>query len=480
MSALREIIACTMLVGVGGALPAFAQIGFGGLGGFGSGVADPLNVGNVAQGASPSPGVGFAPFATVYATFDHELSIGSLPTFYTRQNTYGGGATAGLSGTKMWQHTALGFAYVGTFLYTPNPTQGPAFSTRFTQNHLLALSVSKMVNSRLSLAASTFGGTSLGGYGVGSGFGGLNGSGGFGLIPSGDLNAGPGLGLGGLGSTQQNGLVDNEIGNARSNFVALTGSISYRISERWTASVSGGASILRRKGSMFGSNDEYASGQLTYRIDSRSNFGVGYQYGFYSYRNAFGDVHPQTLGVSYQRRLNGRTGLNLFVGEMQLSSTFVGTVSVDPELAALLGTSTSYAIQSVRYRSMALGASLSSVTKRQPWSVSYARGMSPGNGLLLAGVRDSLTATTSFNGLGRLSYALSASAIRDHSLVGSNFTSSTISVAAGTGYRLFGQFYWTVNGGFHRFDISSVFSGSAGLFATVGLTWTPRESHLQI
>jgi hypothetical protein len=290
----------------------------------------------------------------------------------------------------------------------------------------------------------------------------------------GSLAFGPGIGSAGLGSSAQNGLVDAELFNSRTNFSSTNGGMDYRITERWTASAYGGAAFVRRKNGLFSNNWEFASGQLSYQIDSRSQVAFLYQYSWLQYPNAFGNVHSQIGGVSYQRNIDKRTKVEVFAGALEIRSTFIGVVPVSPEIAELLGTTTSYQIQDVQYYSGSFGALFGQSYQRSNWSINYWRGITPGNGLALTGIRDMLATNYNITGPVGLNLYLSAMASKQSSVVGIHRHTYNYQAMAGTGRRLFGSFFWTVNGGWRV----AQFTGqprSEGLFASVGVSWSPRD-----
>jgi len=450
-----------------GGLP--AQVGFGGPGGFGSGRTNAANV-SAQPGDNPS-GIGISPFVGVSGTYNRELGDlnNNEGTFYGRAATWGASGYAGVTGEKNWSHTALGFGYTFAGNYWPYS------QSKFTQNHVVHLGVSHIATPRLSFSANQFAGTTIGGYGYGAGFAGVGGFGGFSSFGLGSLGSGAGLGLGGLGSLNQNGIVDSEVVNARTNFYGGVGEVSYRLSERWTASAAAGVSFVRRSHSLFGNDWLYAGGELAYSIDARSQIGFIYQHSWMNYPNYFGEVLGQVAGVEYSRQLSTRTMFSVFVGGLAVRSTFVGTVPIDPEIAALLGTSTTYSIQKVQYYSSSFGGHFVTSRGRNSYSASAYRGISPGNGLLLAGVRDVATLNYGYSGNGKIGFSLGASAIRDNGVVGVRKAALNYTVYAATGYRLFNQIFWHISAGWRNQQFSGQPDRQA-VFASTGFTWSPREN----
>jgi hypothetical protein len=444
-------------------VPVRAQVGFGGMGGLGGSSAMPRG-----DGTSNPSGIGIMPFVSAMGTFNRIVGIPPNESFFGRKDTWGASASGGLSGGKSWEHTSLGVGLYGGAFYWPYSQD------KWTGNYLGSISVAHMASPRLSFSVSEIAGSSIGGYGVGASFGGLGAFGSLGSLGFGSLPYGPGVGSSGMGSSTQNGLVDAELFNSRTNFTASNGGLNYRLTERWTASASGGAAFVRRTNSLFSNDWEYAGGQISYQIDSRSQVGFLYQYSWMQYPNAFGNVRSQIAGVTYEIQLNKRTKLQAFGGAFNIHSTFIGIVPIAPEIADLLGTSTSYEIQAVQYYSGTFGASIAQGYQRSSWSASYWRGISPGNGLALTGVRDVATVGYSISGPHRLNLYLNATASKQNSVVGLRRTSYNYQASAGTGYRLFANISWNVSAGWASVQFTGQPNRSS-LFAMTGFTWSPRD-----
>ena len=447
----------------GWTVPVRAQIGFGGIGGLGGSSAMPKG-----DAASNPSGIGILPFVSVMGTFNHTIGYAPNNSYFGRQDTWGASASAGLSGTKSWEHTSLGVGLYGGAFYWPYSQH------KWTENYMGSVSVAHMASARLNFSASEIAGSTIGGYGIGAGFGGLGTLGSLGGLGLGSLPYGPGVDSSGMGTSTQNGLVDAELFNSRTTFTASNGALNYRLTERWTASASGGAAFIRRTNDLFSNDWEYVGGQLSYQIDSRSQVGFIYQYSWMQYPNAFGNVQAQIGGVSYEIQLNKRTKLQAFGGAFNIHSTFIGIVPIAPEIAELLGTSTSYQIQATKYYSGTFGASIAQSFQRSSWSAGYFRGLSPGNGLALTGVRDMARLSYNITGPHRLNLGLYASASKQSSVVGLRRTSYNYQASAGTGYLLFANISWHVSAGW----ASVQFTGQphrSYLYASTGFTWSPRD-----
>lgn len=436
----------------------WGQSGFGGMGGFGN-VQGML--GDIAQ-ANAQRGTSFIPFASIAGSYGRELGIREELVTGRLDSTRGTG-TGGISGYKSWQHTSLGLGYVGNVNYIPDKQALQHWQT----NHAATLSVTHQQSDRTSYTASLMGGTAMGGFGIGSGFGAFGSVGGF-----------QGLDFGGassaLGSVGQNGLVDAEFFNRRTYFYGASGGAEYRLSERWFVDGNGGTSMARRQGQLLGTNMSMASGTIGYNINGRSQIGLMFQQGWVSYHNGFGGVQNQTAGLNYSINFNQRTHMTLFGGAMRAHSMFVGAVAIDPEIAQLLGTSASLQVQERRFISSAFGATVSQQLQHSSLSVDASRAFSPGNGFLLAGYRDLVSLGYSVTRFRRVGVSFNAAGIRQSGQVGILATTYTGTAGGGVSFRLAGPFMFSTGAGY-RVLYGVGIPRASGIFVTAGLTWSPHE-----
>lgn len=441
----------------------YGQAGFGGMGGFGG---LPSNVGN----AGGAPVATIAPFASVLGSYNQNLApISDLRG--ARKDFTSASAMGGVTGFHSWAHTQLGIGYLGNVNY------GNYFSRKWTQNHAAMLSVSHKVSPRLMISAGQVAGTSLGGFGLGAGLGGFGGFGGLGsfglgsVAPS-DISLPPAFGNPGI-----NGVVDAELFNTRTKYYLSTAQAEYQLSPRWSIGGGGGANFVRRSGSLFGSDSQFVGANVGYRIDSRSSLSPQYSHYWVQYPGQFGNVRGQTLGLQYGHEFSNKTRFALYAGVMEIRSEFVGEVALDPAIAELLGQGTSFQIQKVRYRSGAGGGMVSKSWNRSGVSASYFRGMTPGNGLLLAGVRETGTFTYNYSSRGRWGANGTLFAGRAKGVVGVALFSYTYQSTGGVGYRLGGNFFLTSSLGYQIQQVQNQPRGK-GLMASGGVTWSPRDFSL--
>lgn len=459
---LGGVLCLTLQVSLG-------QTGFGGLGGFGSGVGS--GVGSGASSAATSHFT-FAPYLSVQGYYSRAVGPLSL-SFQDRRDTFGYSGMGGITAGRRWERTSLMIGYTGGVTHNSNLYSSSTYSNRkWTQSHNGVVGVNHMFTPRLTVSVSEMAGTSIGGTGGQGIAGGLGNV--FGLGSLGNYDYAGGSSFISSGNYQQNGLVDGELFNRRVNYTASTGALSYRLSERWFTTASGTGAFVRREGSLFGSDSQSVSGQIGYLFSSRTEVGLVYSEYWNQTTNLFGGVRARSSNLSFTRRINPRASISLMAGGVEVRSNFVGSVPVPAEIAELTGQTASYEVRKVHYFSAGFGGSFSQRFHTSSMSVSVNRGFSPGNGVLLAGVRDMAFVTYSMFENHRVGLQAVASASRTTSSLSAIRRSEYYSVGMGTSVRVYKQILTSFGAGYREIRLSGIQNGRS-LYASVGLIWSPRE-----
>ncbi len=437
---------------------------YGGMGGFGGMSGMPSG----AQGGLDSGrGIGIRPWAVVNGFYSHQLDEISSNI---KRDSLNGFASAGVSVGKVWQRSSLTGGFVGSGIYR---SQGiGARSDRWGYSNVGNLAFSHLATPRLRLGVAALGGVSDGGYGVGSYFSsyGIAGS-------SGNLGSTI-TGLAGsdlaFGDTSQNGLVDNEIVYNRVRFLAGTGNVQYSLTQRVYLKAQGMGSVIRRSQGLSGTNLQIGGGGMGYRLNERNELQLNYSFGHLDYTGLFGGVTTQTAYFTYMTQLGPNTSLGIYGGGFQLKSKFNGQVQLSDELAALLGISTQLEVKNVLFRSLAYGAMLSQRFASGNLTLRGDRGVAPGNGVMLASVRERVSMTYGRSLTPRVGSSLLANYTRTTSRVGVQGRSTNIQAGAGLSYRLWRSLHLTGQGGFRYLDALWL-SRQREAYASAGLGWTPGE-----
>jgi hypothetical protein len=343
---------------------------------------------------------------------------------------------------------------------------------RVRQSHVAQIAAVHNFSPRLGGNFSQLGGTSIGGYGLGAGFGGFGSMGMLSGLGSTQFNqSGAGVAF---GNPASNGVVDSAILDARTNFSLSSGALSYRLTNRWILSAGGNAAFARRSGNLINLNAQTAGGQAAYYLTEHSSVSFHYSNTWLSYPKRFGGILSQTTGIGYGRQFSPSSRIELFIGSFDIRSDFIGRVAIDPEIAQILGVAVGYETRRVRLRSLAGGLSFHRSWGHNHVRVSYNRGMIPGSDLLMAARRDMAAVS-----LGRtLSPRFNANATlmgnRSKGSVGVLHRIDQYQATGGFAIRLGASLSFNVNAGYRIIEAPT--RGTLrGMTAFAGLSWTPRD-----
>jgi len=434
--------------------------GFGGNGGIGA-------LGAQEDSNRPSRKVQWTPWVRVGGYYNDQINyVNNSGNLINATDSKGANAGWGITASKAIEKTAFFGGYMGSAILLQ---EGSGVNG---SSHMLAAGVNHRVNQNLYVGAQQMIGSSLGGYGMGSGFAGL-GMGFSGLLQSQQPATG---GLQGFGDPSLNGFVDQEVFDNRVKFSGTVGTASYRLNLRSSISASGGAFFARRTvASLIDNNSYYGSGIYSYALNRTTEIGAGYSIGYITYPGRFGGNYYQTLGVMIGKRFRSRGAVYGSAGLSKFNSNFIGLVPVDPDLAQSLGISATTQAQSARR--LTFTGNLSANYNAEVVNLNFhaARGMVPGNGVLYGAVRDVIgfsVGRTFFTN--KLNTALAGNISRLSGLI-QNEVQTGYQTYASVGYNMYKGMSVYVAGGLRWQRLSQSNSFVPSRFVSVGLGWSPGE-----
>jgi len=448
-----------LLLGAGSATLMPAQTGgFGGMNGFGG-----MGLMNGAGfNRSDGRGAAFVPFVNLFGNYSTDLTPLTTESVQSNGlNRRGAGITAGAQAYKNWQRMNVGFNYAGAYRYVDG------VRNLNTTSHIANLGFNRQLTRKMSFSLGQFGGTAIGGYGLGAGFAGLGGLGRFGGMFSGMI------GNQAFGDPSFNGIVDAELFDNRVNFYGSSGQLSYTPSMRWQIGFGGGGNFVRRKGAG-GMNSAVASAQAGYRISRSGSVFASYSHMMIMYPNMFGDAQGDSVngGISWQ--FGPRTHVGFSAGVFRGTSTFIGRVPLDPIIAALLGQTSVSEIRNSRRLGGGFNAFVGRSFRRATLSGYFSRGMTPGNGVVLFGIRDTAGVALGLNRIGPISVGFSGGYSRISSMVQPGLVMSSASGTMRTGYRLARGLAVSFGTGYRVANLTGPFQRNQ-FFVNIGIGWSPGE-----
>ena len=149
----------------------------------------------------------------------------------------------------------------------------------------------------------------------------------------------------------------------------------------------------------------------------------------------------------------------------------VGTITLPPELAAILGTAAVQQIVDYSKTSWVAGASLSRSFRVGSANLSYSRMPNPGYGLGVPVVQENYSAGYSVGG-NRTSFGIGAFYGRGMSIIELQADTDNLGVYANASYRIFGSLHAAGSVGTWAVGAASL-SNFRTVTATVGLTFAP-------
>ncbi|MGH9631331.1 MAG: hypothetical protein ACRD7E_23755 [Bryobacteraceae bacterium] len=334
---------------------------------------------------------GLAPVAT-----DEEGELVSVD----RYQTYG---FIGAYGTRKWRHSSLGLDYRGGYQYGNNRRAPRGV------NQALSLSYDHQMSRRVSISLGQSAGMSNRAYGfyhTGAAFG-----------------------------NELIGVPDDEIFDNRIYFSQSTAAAGYQFSARTAAAINGSFFLVRRKrGVLAGLNGYRASARMVHRLSFRDTISGGYQFMNFHFPGLFGSSHIHGVQAEYQRMLSPRLILSFLGGVYRSESLGRRTVTLDPEVAEILGQRTALeAAHNVNYLPQG-SVELAYLRQFSRVNINYRRGVTPGNGLFLTSQRESINVGYSYSGIQKISLGADVGYFRSTALFRERGRWNTVRGSIGASY----------------------------------------------
>lgn len=261
--------------------------------------------------------------------------------------------------------------------------------------------------------------------------------------------------------------------DTKTYFASAGGGISHRLNERSAVSaVSSYFAISRPGATMFDPRGFSLGGRYSYRLTERDSLFFGYGFSQTYFRRSVGEFNAHDVFVGWGRLIRPNLTFSMQYGQAFGNSTFAASVAIDPEIAAIIGQSTTLVLQRRDTRFWTGSAGLNYSRERWSTSVFAARGGSPGNGLIGAAVSDSAGISAAFSGTQRINFNANFNVTRLQSL--STLPGGFVGYQAGVGTtaRLIGNL-----NAFARYDYlwneaSQTQAARRFYTASIGIAWS--------
>ncbi len=184
--------------------------------------------------------------------------------------------------------------------------------------------------------------------------------------------------------------------------------VTYQKTRRLSFSGSIEGSLLRQDSlALIGTNSASITGDATYRLSNRASIGADYGFNHFSY-TTFGSADIQHVAMDYSWRATKSIDIALQAGLNHGTTLALALAPLDPSIAAILGTGTGIQIDQRSINSPLLNARVTKKWRRASTNLSYLRGISPGNGLVLTSQQQAITAGVQYSFTNRWSLSMQA------------------------------------------------------------------------
>jgi hypothetical protein len=407
-----------------------------------------------APAAMATPQIDFRPFVELTGIYDTGLAGVAVNSQGQLGNeaSMGVEVTAGISGTHSWRHTKIGLNYRGSIRrYAHNTSYDSTDQTLMLGIvHQVSRHTTVTLNESLGLFSRNFG------------------------IP-------------GLSQTvpfdpSTTYAPTTDFFDNRTEYLSTQANLIFQKTARLSFSMGGdGFEVRRRSSALYGVIGATAHADVQYRLTRRSTVGVNYMFSHFDFVGVLSGTDLHDVSGVYSMRISRWLEFSGSAGIFRAETRFIQNVPIDPAIAALIGTPEG----TVVLDRIDLGWSGSGRLSRTfPKGVAYisgGRGITPGNGLFLTSLTETVMGGYNYTGLRR--WSLGASVDYTHSdsignVIGTyGGTSGTVSASR--------QIVHNVHG-IASFSARQYSSGSFALYnrliydVRVGVGYSPGDIPLRI
>ncbi len=385
----------------------------------------------------------FAGISAIYDNGIQPVSLDSSGHLSTVNGLYGAEVSLGVYGQHQYKHAKLGLDYTGTFRHYNANTYWDG------SDHQFALGYTYQKSQRTTFDLRQTAGTSS----LGSSFAGA--------LPD-----------------AFNTVVDPTtlLFDNRTYYLQSTADVSYSQSMRNTLTVGGDWSTVQRQSSaLVGVNTYGLHGTFARRLSLANTFGITYNHTHYDFSHGFGESDIDTVQGFFTRTFGRSWKASVHAGIYHSEVVGLQQFALDPVLAVLLGAPS---ITEVFYRANWLPSAegiLTRTFKRSLITASYARSITPGNGVYLASREQLGGVNYAYTGIRKWTFNFLANYAQLSSLGPGLPPYSQYSGGTGFTYALTRALYVTGHYDLRHYDIAADSFQRTASRITLGLSFSPAE-----
>jgi hypothetical protein len=366
----------------------------------------------------------------------------------TNQSSYGTNTGWALSGRHAWKRDNVGLSYSVSF------SEYPWASSYSGINQSLSADYGHQFSRRLMFHISTVGSMTP---------------------PSATLDnplTAPGVSIANLSLSASPSLQPLDI---RTRQFQNSAALSWQKSARLSFSVGGGFFAVDRTGGTLSGNIGYqAQADVNYRLDAKTTVGLSYSWTNYIFAKHQSLSDTNTVGVIFSRAFGPSTQLRTRFGVSEIESMGYNQVAIDPLFVALIGSPTTIVDSYHKSATSDISAQLIKDFKgRKTASISYARGVSPGNGLILTAIQETMTLNFTTTVFRRYPFTLTAGRNALASQAQNTGGSTSDFVSVGTSRSLIGHANSSFSVQYSRFAITNMPGLHSQFSVNTSVSWGP-------
>jgi hypothetical protein len=176
-----------------------------------------------------------------------------------------------------------------------------------------------------------------------------------------------------------------------------TASLTYRQSSRLSYNLSSSYFIIGRTQGVGNTGKQFGA-DANYRLTRKTTVGAYYSYTAYAFSHNIASSQSNSIGAIYSYVLDRNTQLQTRVGATRIESLQYETVPLSPALAAVLGQgSTIINAYAVGWTSDISAQLVRDLHRSRKATLAYAHGQSPGNGVQLTSIQQTISAGYAMN-----------------------------------------------------------------------------------
>jgi len=204
-------------------------------------------------------------------------------------------------------------------------------------------------------------------------------------------------------------------------------------------------------------------------------FGAYYSYTHFDYTGIYGGSDVNTLGLTYSIAFTPNTELITRLGGSRLETTGINNVTLDPLIAAIFGTTgTSEAVYLKNY-APDINVQVRHKLSNLDLSLAYARGVTPGNGVILTSVRQNGSFGVNYKTIRHWNLANSVGYDTLSSFGVDNQKYVSYYVGASVYRKVAKYFDWHARFDFHHYTFDSTGFLRNSVILSTGIIWTPGD-----